>query len=72
MPKSRMAWSCWNYLAYTNTYLNGNGRSGSETESESGLYSKEEEFQREKSLNTDVNQVSLFVLFFFLFFGCVF
>jgi len=55
MPKSRMAWSCWNYLTYTDAYLNG---SGSETESESGLYSKEE-FQREKSLNTDVNQVSL-------------
>ncbi|KAF8799396.1 amine oxidase [Phlegmacium glaucopus] len=53
MPKSRMAWSCWNYLTFSNA---GRRENGSGTGSQNG---HEKEIKREKTLNADVNQVSL-------------
>jgi hypothetical protein len=60
-----MAWSCWNYLTFSKVKLREGRQYSSETGSENSLHSHEEEIQREKSLNADVNQVSLFVLIFF-------
>lgn len=61
MPKSQIAWSCWNYL----TFSNESGQS-SETRSENR---HEKEIKREQSLSADVNKVSLFVfLAFFIMF----
>lgn len=59
MPRSRMAWSCWNYLTFSKVKLREGRQYSSETGSENSLHSHEEEIQREKSLNADVNQVSL-------------
>jgi len=66
-----MAWSCWNYLTFSNSGRRESGRHGSGMQSENALYSREEESKWEKSLNADVNHVSLSVLFtIFSYVGC--
>src|SRR5438105_4407486 len=66
MPKSRLAWSCWNYLSFTKaiplrTEQGENGCS-TDTSFSEDLYSKKG--KHPERLIVPVNQVSLLVLFF--------
>ncbi|KAF8158029.1 amine oxidase [Crassisporium funariophilum] len=60
MPKSRMAWSCWNYLTYTKSVLPGvdGVEDDSETSSQDTVYSQEK-MSSERATTQDVDRISL-------------
>ncbi|KAF8968900.1 amine oxidase [Flammula alnicola] len=59
MPKSRLAWSCWNYLSFTQSVPHGKQASGyaSDTDSED-LYAEKGKGSG-RTVTTEVNEVSL-------------
>lgn len=60
MPRSRSAWSCWNYLSFTKAvpapYTNGNSHGHSDNDSDD-LYQE----KLPRRVTREVNQVSLCV-----------
>lgn len=66
MPKSRLAWSCWNYLSFTKSIPNPSSKyaNGYSTDRDSDdLYSEKPEIPL-KLVEREVNEISLYVLLF--------